>query len=45
VKLLEFGWAEVSRVKEKSMTYLMEIGERIIGVRSRAGTDACQYDF
>ncbi len=44
-KLLEFGWFEVSRVKEKSQTYFMEVGERIIGIRSRAGTDACQNDF
>jgi len=43
-KMGEFGWAEASRKAHPFEEYLLEEGERIVGIKCRAGTDACQHD-
>ena len=43
---LDFGWADGSR-KGSSCSqkeYVLEKGERIVGVQARKGTDACHHD-
>jgi hypothetical protein len=45
VKLCEFGWAEASRKAHPSKELLLEEGERIVGIKCRSGTDACQHDL